>query len=90
MNRLFYLALLHFSSIALFSVIYWKNHHRFIKNGTDLVDNYFDFLILSTTIQSGVGFNNLYPTTDWTKICVICQHFILLLENIIVLVLFVK
>ncbi len=46
-----------------------------------------DCLMLSVTLQSGVGFSPLYPRTKISKIVVISQQFFLIVGNFLVLLL---
>ena len=47
-----------------------------------------DFLLLSTTIQSGIGMSDLYPLSYYSKIVVMIQQLIMLFTNIITLYIF--
>jgi hypothetical protein len=49
---------------------------------------YIDFLLLSTTIQAGVGISDLYPLSYYSKIVVITQQILLLFTHIITLYIF--
>jgi hypothetical protein len=51
-------------------------------------DSFLDFLLLSTTIQAGVGISGLYPINDIGKIMMILQQIILLSSHIITLYVF--
>lgn len=47
-----------------------------------------DFLLLSTTIQAGVGISDLFPISFYGKIAVILQQFILIMTHVITLYVF--
>ncbi len=47
-----------------------------------------DFLLLSTTIQAGVGISDLFPISFYGKITVILQQFILIMTHVITLYVF--
>jgi hypothetical protein len=47
-----------------------------------------DFVLLSTTIQAGVGFSDLFPITFYSKIAIIIQQYIMILTHIITLYIF--
>jgi hypothetical protein len=56
----------------------------------DATNNTFlDFVLLSTTIQSGVGLSNTYPLNSIGKIIVIFQQLIMMSANLIALYFFV-
>jgi len=50
--------------------------------------NYLDFLILSITIQAGIGINDVYPISYYSKTAVIIQHCLKLLTNVVTLYIF--
>lgn len=76
--------------IIVFAFIYYfSNNHFQLNNGDNIKYNSFiDFLLLSTTIQSGVGISDLYPISFLGKIVVIFQQIILLLTHIVTLYVF--
>lgn len=77
----------HILCIIIFSIIYLN-----LSEGFHIVDenktNYIDFLLLSTTIQAGVGVSELYPISYYSKIMVITQQITMLLTHIITLYIF--
>lgn len=86
-------AIVHIVCIILFTILYYHlSEHFYIGIDNNDIDNktsLIDFIMLSTTIQSGIGVYNLYPITTYGKISVIIQQLILLFVHIITLYVFV-
>jgi hypothetical protein len=66
----------------------YYNFSNEYNDNTDNNDSFLDFLLLSTTIQAGVGISGLYPINDIGKIMMILQQIILLSSHIITLYVF--
>ena len=47
-----------------------------------------DFILLSTTIQSGVGISDLYPLSYYSKIAIVIQEMLMLFTHVITLYIF--
>ena len=47
-----------------------------------------DFLTLSTTVQAGLGFSDLYPLTRTGKIILMIQQFIVISANVFTIYIF--
>ena len=78
----------HISCIIIFSVIY-----IYLEDGFHITEKhdkkgFVDFLLLSTTIQAGVGISDLYPLSYYSKIAVIIQQLLMLLTHVITLYVF--
>ena len=71
--------------VLLFSVLYYK-----LQTPISNVDtmNYSDALLLSVTIQSGVGIAYIIPQSNICKILMIIQQFIMILSYIFILYIF--
>lgn len=77
----------HILCIIIFSIIYsYLSEQFYIKEENK--NTYIDFLLLSTAIQSGVGFSNLYPLSNYSKIIIIIQQMTMLFTHIITLYVF--
>ncbi len=50
--------------------------------------NFLDFLLLSTTIQAGVGISEFFPSSSFTKIILIIQQLIMISTHVFTLYLF--
>jgi hypothetical protein len=53
--------------------------------GTITNNTFLDFVLLSTTIQSGVGISNMYPLNSIGKIIMIFQQLIMMSANLFAL-----
>ena len=78
----------HIFCIILFTLIYVHSYDHF-ENITDKKYNTnMDFLLLSTTIQSGVGLTDLLPTSNYAKIMVILQQLLRIFTHVITIYIF--
>ena len=81
----------HVICIILFAYLYLFLSDHFQNESVNQNKNYrsfIDFLLLSTTIQAGVGISNLYPISYYGKLAVIIQQIFMLLTHIITLYVF--
>ena len=81
----------HSICILLFSFIYFYSREEFtsINHSASANSNtYVDFLLLSTTVQCGVGITDLIPAKSFSKVCLIAQQYIMLLTHVITLYIF--
>jgi len=81
----------HVICIILFAYIYLylSNHFQSGKEEKNIkYKSFIDFLLLSTTIQAGVGISDLFPISFYSKIAVIIQQFLMILTHIITLYVF--
>jgi len=92
MKLVFRTVVFHITSIILFTFIYfYLSDHFNINNDTEKNKKYntfTDFLLLSTTIQAGVGISYLVPISFLSKITIIVQQFIMILTHVITLYVF--
>jgi heme A synthase len=76
----------HVICILVFALIYST-----ITNGFKSIDyeneemNFLDFLLLSTTIQAGVGISEYFPSVPFTKITMILQQLIMISAHVFTL-----
>lgn len=83
----------HIFCIVIFTYLYLYLSNHF-QNGQEGFNNktkpktLIDFLLLSTTIQAGVGISDLFPISYYGKLLVIAQQFILILTHVITLYIF--
>ena len=82
-----------FLCVILFGIIYLTFKKHFIRDATFSIDNkkdpeLIDCLFLATTVQSGVGYSDLYPITYISKIIMIIQQFIMMSSNVFLLYIF--
>ena len=81
----------HILCIIIFALIYSYLSSHFDSNSEDKNNKYIsfiDFILLSTTIQAGVGASVLYPISFISKVTLIIQQFIMILTNVITLYIF--
>jgi hypothetical protein len=87
MKLVFRTLFFHFFCIILFAVIYgilvdgFHTEHRGEKS-------IIDFILLSTTIQCGVGISDYYPISFFPKLAVILQQLIMISTHIFTLYIF--
>lgn len=80
--------LFHFTCIVIFFLIYWIEDEHFLRDKSNTPATLVDFLLLSTTVQAGVGIADLYPISFIGKITLIIQQMIMLSTHVITLYLF--
>jgi hypothetical protein len=77
----------HFICILIFALFYYnfKDHfQRQIKEQFTLLD----YILLSTTIQAGVGISDIYPISFYGKIIMIIQQLIMIMTHVFTLYIF--
>ena len=78
----------HISCILVFSIIYFNLDEDFHLTEEHDKRGLIDYLLLSTTIQAGVGISDSYPLSYYSKIAVIIQQMLMLFTHIITLYIF--
>jgi|LauGreDrversion4_2_1035121.scaffolds.fasta_scaffold01521_2 hypothetical protein len=79
----------HFLCICLFAVVYWsvKNEFHYVIHENHKF-TIIDFILLSTTVQAGVGFSSITPISSFSKLLMILQQFIMISTNVFLLYIF--
>lgn len=72
----------HFICILIFGIIYYNIHSQFENKGGQERQSVLDYLLLSTTIQAGVGISDIYPNTTVSKIILILQQLIMIMTHV--------
>ena len=77
----------------MFGVIYFYFSNHFLRDKSYNVNNsskpeIIDCIFLSTTVQAGVGYTDLYPITNISKIILIAQQVIMIFTNAFLLYFF--
>lgn len=99
MKRVIKTLAIHLFLIILFSIIYYSFSSHFEKTTPNKCKNencyseleiIIDFLLFSTTIQAGVGLNEISPTSVYGKIFMILQQLIMISINLITIYVFIK
>lgn len=81
--------LFHFLCIIIFSIVYLNLENNFKKDNThDKEQTFIDFVLLSTTIQAGVGISDLYPVSIYGKVAVLLQQLIMLCTHVFTIYVF--
>jgi hypothetical protein len=78
----------HILCIIAFAIIYSNLTEDFHITEEDDKKGFVDFILLSTTIQAGVGISDLYPLSYYSKIAVIIQQMLMLFTHVITLYIF--
>ena len=77
--------------IIIFGLIYWNLKSHFTKDKDFQKMIYgepIDFFFLSTTIQAGVGYQDLTAVTNLSKFILMIQQFIMITSNLFLLYIF--
>ena len=74
----------HFLCIAGFGMLYFYLKDDFSEQKDDNLE-IIDYLLLSTTIQAGVGVSDLHPTSFYGKLTMIIQQLLMLCTHIFTL-----
>lgn len=80
-------AVFHLLCILIFALIYLYLSEHFQSDQTKN-DSFTDFLLLSTTVQAGVGVSELYPISFYSKLVLIIQQVLLIFTHLITLYIF--
>jgi len=85
--------LFQFFCVLLFGLVYLSFKTQFVRDPAYTIDNkseaeLIDCLFLATTIQSGVGYSDLYPITKTAKAILIIQQFVMISTNVFLLYIF--
>lgn len=68
--------------------LYSENNNNINPNKIKVKLNFLDFVLLSTTIQAGVGISQYFPNSAFTKIILIIQQLIMISTHVFTLYLF--
>lgn len=98
MKIVFRTVLFHFLCILVFALLYSTfapdfgslDDDSYSKNNnrTKVKLTFLDFLLLSTTIQAGVGISEFFPSSSFTKIILIIQQLIMISTHVFTLYFF--
>ena len=78
----------HFLCIAVFGIFYYNYQSHFQHTMQHERNSLLDYILLSTTIQAGVGISDIYPITNAGKIVMILQQLIMILTHVFTLYFF--
>lgn len=80
--------LFHILCVIVFATIYFNLYEEFHLTEQHDKKTIIDFILLSTTIQAGVGISDIYPLSYYSKITVIIQQLLMLFTHVITLYVF--
>ena len=78
----------HFLCILIFGIIYYNIQYQFQHKDEQRRKSILDYILLSTTIQAGVGFSDIYPTTSFSKLVMISQQILMIMTHVFTLYFF--
>lgn len=89
MKIVFRTLIFHFVCIIIFTILYSvfadDYNEKNEGDGSKTTTTFLDCVLLSTTIQSGVGISNLYPLNSIGKLIMILQQLIMMSANLFAL-----
>jgi hypothetical protein len=90
MKLVFRTLFFHILCIIIFAFLYYKFREDFEdeQEQEKVKISVIDSVLLSTTIQAGVGTSKIYPDTFYGKIIMIIQQIILIMTHLITLYIF--
>jgi hypothetical protein len=96
MKIVFRTVLFHITCIIIFAFVYMNMDKHFLPLNHEIHDynisnkfrNFLDFLMMSSSIQTGIGFTNLYPASSLCKIIIIIQEIIMVSTHLFTLYIF--
>jgi hypothetical protein len=77
----------HFLCIIIFGILYFYLKENFAEKEEAELE-IIDYVLLSTTIQAGVGVSELYPTTFYGKLTMIIQQLIMICTHVFTIYIF--
>jgi hypothetical protein len=77
----------HFLCIIGFGIIYFYLKDDFSEKKEDSLE-IIDYLLLSTTIQAGVGISGLYPISFYGKLTMIIQQILMMCTHVFTIYIF--
>ena len=77
----------HIMCILIFALFYFNFKDNFECNNNKK-NTMIDYLLLSTTIQSGVGLSNIYPISFYGNMLMIIQQVIMIMTHVFTLYIF--
>jgi hypothetical protein len=77
----------HFLCIIIFGILYFYLKENFTEK-EEVNLEIIDYLLLSTTIQAGVGVSDLYPTHFYGKLIMIIQQILMICTHVFTIYIF--
>ena len=79
----------HFLCILVFAFLYYNIQYQFQDKNENKRQSILDYILLSTTIQAGVGFSDIYPSTNVAKLVMILQQLLMIMTYVFTLYFFI-
>ena len=77
----------HFLCIIFFASMYY-NYKEQLQHRYNEEITIYDYILLSTTIQAGIGISNIFPVTTFSKLIMITQHLLLIMTHVFTIYVF--
>ena len=74
--------LFHFLCIIVFAIVYYNIQYQFQHTISHERRTVLDYILLSTTIQAGVGISDIYPISPIAKLIIILQQLIMIMTHV--------
>jgi hypothetical protein len=74
--------LFHFLCIFIFGIVYYNIQSQFQHTVSHDRQTFLDYILLSTTIQAGVGISDIFPITSMGKFIMILQQLIMIMTHV--------
>jgi hypothetical protein len=71
----------HFLCIIIFAGFYYKYQDN-VQHKVKENESFLDYILLSTTIQAGVGISTIYPVSFPGKILMVMQQLIMIMTHV--------
>jgi hypothetical protein len=78
----------HFLCILVFAIFYYNFKDHYYHNVRELRESFLDYVLLSTTIQAGVGISDIYPITTSGRIIMIVQQLLMIMTHVFMIYIF--
>ena len=78
----------HFVCIIIFAFVYKYLSTHFYDKKDHKYETMIDYLLLSVTIQAGIGISDLYPTSYFSKLALIIHQFIVISTHVFTIYIF--
>lgn len=88
MKRVLQTVVFHLVCILMFTLLYFFLTDHFEKMSNEKHPELIDYLFLATTVQSGVGYTSLTPSSTLSKFIMILQQMFMLSINVFLLYMF--
>ena len=78
----------HFLCILVFAIFYYNFKDHFQNDFKNDDFSLLDYMLLSTTIQAGVGISDIHPISFYAKLLMIMQQLLMIMTHVLTLYIF--